>query len=455
MPTERLLNRRSFLGAAAFAGMRLAHAAVRRPNIILILADDLGYADVGFTGCKDIATPHIDSIAKSGVRFTNAYVSHPFCSPTRAGLMTGRYQQRFGHENNPRYDPKDATAGLPLGQITLPQVLAQAGYATGIVGKWHLGAIPEMHPLQRGFREQFGFIGGGHDYFKQGEPGEAREYWIPFERNGQAVVEKEYLTDALGREAEAFVRRHARDPFFLYLAFNAPHTPQQVTDKYLERCKGIADQRRRNYAAMISAMDDAIGRVLAAVAEARLDSETLIFFLSDNGGPTAVNGSSNDPFRGAKGQVYEGGIHVPFAARWKGRLGAGKEFSQPVIALDIFATAAALAGARLPADRKMDGVDLMPHLTGKSKQPPHEMLYWRTGGGASYAVRDARYKLVRIGQASELYDLDVDPGETTDVATSRKLVFDRLEAARQKWNAELVAPLFQSPQPAGKKAKKG
>jgi arylsulfatase A-like enzyme len=448
-----MLHRRAFLGA--LAASPFAFGAARRPNVIVILADDLGYADVGFTGCKDIPTPHIDSIAKGGVRFTNAYVSHPFCSPTRAGLMTGRYQQRFGHENNPRYDPKDATAGLPLNQITLPQTLAKAGYVTGIVGKWHLGAIPAMHPLQRGFEEQFGFIGGGHDYFKQGEPGDPREYFIPLQRNGKPQPEAEYLTDALGREAEAFVRRHARDPFFLYLAFNAPHTPQQVSDKYLDRVAGVADEKRRKYAAMVSAMDDAVGRVLGAVSESKLDGETLIFFFSDNGGPIGVNGSSNDPFRGGKGQVYEGGIRVPFAARWKGRLGAGKTFDHPVISLDIFATAVALAGAAMPADRKMDGVNLMPHLTGKSKQPPHERLYWRTGGGASYAVREGRYKLVRIGERSELYDLDTDPSETTDVAASRKLVFDRLEAERQKWNAELIAPLFQSPRPAAKKVKKG
>jgi arylsulfatase A-like enzyme len=434
-------------------GGPLVRAAARRPNIVVILADDMGYADVGFTGCKDIPTPHIDSIAKGGVRFTNAYVSHPFCSPTRAGLMTGRYQQRFGHENNPRYDTSDATAGLPLSEITMPQVLSQAGYATGIVGKWHLGATPAMHPLQRGFREQFGFIGGGHDYFKQSEAGEKREYLIPIERDGKPVPEKEYLTDALGREAAAFVGRHARDPFFLYLAFNSPHTPQQVTERYLDRFRGIADEKRRNYAAMMAAMDDAIGRVLGAVSENKLDNDTLIFFLSDNGGPVAVNGSSNDPYRGAKGQVYEGGIRVPFAARWKGRLPAGKDFNHPAISLDIFPTAAALAGAKMPAGRKIDGVDLMPHLTGKNKQPPHETLYWRTGGGASYAVREGRYKLVRIGETSEMYDLESDPGETTDVASSRKLVFDRLEAARQKWNGELVAPLFQSPRPAAKKAK--
>jgi len=445
----RLLTRRSlFHGAAA---LPLAAAPRPRPNVIVILADDLGYTDTGFTGAQDIPTPNIDRIARAGVRFTNAYVSHPFCSPTRAGLMTGRYQQRFGHENNPKYDPNDRVSGLPADQITLAQVLSEAGYATGIAGKWHLGATPEMHPLRRGFREQFGFIGGGHDYFKAGGVDETREYFIPFQRDGKPVAESEYLTDALSREAGAFVRRHSGNPFFLYLAYNAPHTPQQATEKYLGRFAGIQDPRRRNYAAMISAMDDGVGRLLDTIDELRLGAGTLIFFLSDNGGPVGINGSSNQPFRGAKGQLYEGGIRVPFAARWTGRLPAGKVYSEPVISLDIFPTAAALAGAKSPAGVKLDGVDLMPHLDGKATRPPHERLFWRTGGGVQYAVREGRYKLYRNADGAQLYDLEADPGESRDVAADHKDVFERLEGARQDWNKELKPPLFESPRPAGKK----
>ena len=444
-----LLTRRSLLHGAA--ALPLAAAPRPRPNVIVILADDLGYADVGFTGAKDIPTPNIDRIARAGVRFTNAYVSHPFCSPTRAGLMTGRYQQRFGHENNPRYDPNDRVSGLPVDQVALPRVLSEAGYATGIVGKWHLGAAPEMHPLRRGFREQFGFIGGGHEYFKAGGVDETREYFIPFQRDGKPVAESEYLTDALSCEAGAFVRRHARDPFFLYLAYNAPHTPQQVTEKYLGRFAGIQDPRRRNYAAMISAMDDGIGGLLDTIDELKLGADTLIFFLSDNGGPVGINGSSNQPFRGAKGTLYEGGIRVPFAARWTGRLAADKVYNEPVISLDIFPTAVALAGAKSPASVKLDGVDLMPHLTGKAKRPPHERLFWRTGGGVQYAVREGRYKLYRNQDGAQLYDLEADPGETRDVAADHKDVFERLERAREDWNKELKPPLFESPRPAGKK----
>src|SRR5439155_5961358 len=212
-------NRRDFLLAASGALTVCSRAAGRRPNIIVVLADDLGYADVGFQGAKDIPTPNLDRLAESGIRCTSGYVSHPFCSPTRAGLMTGRYQQRFGHENNPKYDPSDLVAGLPVTETTVAQVLRDAGYATGHVGKWHLGAAPQHHPLKRGFTESFGFLGGGHDYFKAQMSADAREYLIPIQRDGKPVEEKEYLTDAFSREACAFVRRHASDPFFLYLAF--------------------------------------------------------------------------------------------------------------------------------------------------------------------------------------------------------------------------------------------
>jgi arylsulfatase A-like enzyme len=432
--------------------LRNAFAAQRKPNVIIILADDMGYADVGFNGCRDFPTPNIDSIAEGGVRFSDGYVSHPFCSPTRSGLMTGRYQQRYGHENNPKYDPRDEISGLPTSEIALPQVIAQAGYVTGQVGKWHLGAAPKFHPLKRGFQEQFGFIGGGHDYFKQQMEGEAKEYLIPLERNGKPVAEKEYLTEAFSREAVAFIRRHAKDPFFLYLAYNCPHTPQQVSEKYLDRFRTIKDEKRRLYAAMNAALDEGVGNLLSTIHELKLDSDTLIFFLSDNGGPIGVNGSHNDPLRGGKGQVYEGGIRVPFAARWTGRLPAGKVFKQPVISLDILPTAVALAGGRLPTDRKIDGVDLMPHLLGKATRPPHERLFWRTGGGVAYGVREGRYKLVKIQGQTQLFDLESDIGETTDISAAKPDVLQRLDKAREDWNKELIPPIFESPR-AGQKQK--
>lgn len=443
------MRRRQFL--ATLPASRLL-AQSRRPNIVIILADDLGYADLGFQACKDIPTPHLDALAKSGVRFTNAYVSHPFCSPTRAGLLTGRYQQRFGHENNPRYDPTDPVLGLPLDQVTIADVLKSSGYATGIAGKWHLGATPKHHPLRRGFSEQFGFIGGGHDYFQNNLPGEKREYFIPIERNGDPVPEKDYLTDALSREACAFIRRHEKDPFLLYLAYNTPHTPLQPAEKYAARVAGIADETRRKYAAMVCALDDGVGQVMRTLRETGRDADTLVVFFSDNGGPVGVNGSSNAPLRDGKGTVYEGGIRVPFVMRWPGRLKPGV-VDTPVISLDVFPTAAALAGAPVP--KNLDGVDLMPFLTGKSKQPPHPVLHWRAGGGATWAIREGRYKLLqpRNGPMA-LYDLDKDIGETADIAESDPGLVRRLLASHEAWNRQLVPPLFESPQPAAKKKKK-
>ena len=449
------MNRRTFLKTTAATAAPLAAASLSRPNIIVILADDLGFADVGFQGCKDFSTPYIDRLARSGIRFTNACVSHPFCSPTRAGLMTGRYQHRFGHENNPKYDRNDQVAGLPTSEITIAQVLSDAGYVTGQIGKWHLGAAPKFHPLKRGFKEQFGFIGGGHDYFKaELDNPNAREYMIPIERDGNPVAETEYLTDAFSREACSFVGRHAKDPFFLYLAYNAPHTPLQAPKALLERVSAIEDPIRRSYAAMICSMDDGIGRLAAMLEVLKLENDTLIFFLSDNGGPTPVTHADNHPFRGVKGQVYEGGIHVPFVMKWPGQLPAGETYGSPIISLDIFSTAAAVAGARIPSDRPIDGVNLLPHIVGKGSTPPHDKLYWRTGGGQAFAVRQGNWKLVKIGNRTELYDLEADIAEGKDAASAKPEILKRLETARQSWNHDMIDPLFQSPEPSSPQEKK-
>jgi len=274
--------------------MRLAIAAVpltlttqyayAKPNILIIVGDDMGYGDISVQGCKDIPTPNIDSIAKNGVRCTNGYVSGPYCSPTRAGLMTGRYQQRFGHEFNPGPPPEGENVGLPLTETTLAQRMKEAGYTTGMVGKWHLGSARKFHPMSRGFQEYFGFLGGAHPYFlNQGDQPNN-----PVLRGFESANEKEYLTDAFAREATAFIDRHAKENWFLYLTFNAVHTPMNATDKYLARFKDVSDERRRTYCGMMSAMDDAIGAVLRKLDENRLTDNTLIFFVSDNGGPRST-----------------------------------------------------------------------------------------------------------------------------------------------------------------------
>ena len=432
-----------------------AEMRTARPNILVILADDLGYADVGFNGCKDIPTPNLDRLAKQGVRCTSGYVTHPFCSPTRAGLMAGRYQQRFGHENNPAWLPDSTLAGLPLSQTTLPQALKTAGYVTGCVGKWHLGAHPQFHPNRRGFDEYFGLLGGGHVYLPGAKGGV--EYQIPMNRNGQQEPLADYLTDVLGREASAFVQRHQGKPWFLYLAFNAPHTPLQVTDRQLGRVKHIADETRRNYAGLVVGLDDAVGRVLAVLRETRQADNTLVWFFSDNGGPVSVTHSNNSPLRGAKGQVFEGGIRVPFLVSWPGRLPQGKDYSQPVISLDVFPTAAALSGAEVPAKHALDGVNIVPYLTGERTGSPHDRLFWRAGGGARFAVREGDWKLVGgEGAPTQLFNLATDPGEGKDLAAEQPEVLARLRKAYDQWNRDNVPPLFQSPRAIRPKpAKKG
>ncbi len=427
----------------------------RPPSFVLIVADDLGYADVGFHGCRDIPTPNLDRLAASGVRCSHGYVSHSFCSPTRAGLLTGRYQQRFGHEMNPPYAPDNPAIGLPTNEVTIAAILRARGYVSGLVGKWHLGAAPPFHPLARGFDEVFGFLGGGHHYFPEKWTGET-EYTTPLIRNRQPVEEREYLTRALGREAAAFVERHRARPFFLYLAFNAPHTPMQAPAEVEERFRAISNPTRRTYAAMVAVMDEQIGRVLDALRRSGIESNTLVMFLSDNGGPTGVNASSNEPFRGAKGQVYEGGIRVPFVLAWPGRLPAGVVYEHPVSSLDLAPTMAALAGATMPTGRPMDGVNLMPYLLGERTDPPHAVLFWRQQGSRPWAIRAGPLKLLAsVGQGEpELYDLAADLGERRDLAAERPADVHALRAQWEAWNAQLVPPKWESPR-AGQPRREG
>lgn len=435
---------------ALLLAFAFAATAAEKPNILIIVADDLGYADVGFQGAKDIPTPHLDALAARSVRCTNGYVSHPYCSPTRAGLLTGRYQQRFGHENNPKWDPANPVLGLPLSQTTLPQVLASAGYKTGAVGKWHLGGHPQFHPLKRGFGEYYGVLGGGHTYLPGATKG--AEYNVSIDRNGTAEPHTKYLTEHFGDEAPGFIKRHAKEPWMLYLAFNAPHTPLQATEKYLERVQGIADEKRRTYGAMICAMDDAIGATLEAVKASGTEENTLVFFISDNGGPIAVNGSYNTPLAGAKGSVQEGGIRVPFLVSWPAKLPRGKDDTRPVIQLDFFATALAVTGAKLPDGVKLDGVNLIPFLTGEKTATPHEHLFWRTGAGQQLAVRAGDWKWMRRDGTKSLFNLAKDIGETTDLLAKEPEKAAELEKIALAWNAELVAPLFDNPRPNKKPA---
>jgi len=410
----------------------------KQPNIIVIISDDMGYADIGCHGCKDIKTPNIDSIAQNGIRFTNGYVSCPVCSPTRAGLATGRYQQRFGHEYNTGPPPGGLRkhVGLPLTEITIADVLKSAGYVTGAVGKWHLGLSPRFHPFKRGYDEFFGFLHGGHSYINPG-----LGTFNPILRGTKPVDEKEYLTDAFSREAVAFIECHHDEPFFLYLAYNAVHTPMQAPERYKDSFKHITNAKRRVYAGMLTAMDEGIGKVLAKLREFRLEEDTLLFFINDNGGPTQANGSCNEPLRGTKSTMFEGGIRVPFIVQWPRRLRGGLTYDHPVISLDILPTAAAVAQAKLPRDRKMDGVNLIPYLTGKKKTAPHDTLFWRTG--QNHAVRKGNWKLVKMGGKTALFDLTSDIGETRDLTAERPDVIKEIEKTYEQWNSQMVAPLWK------------
>ncbi len=412
-----------------------------RPNIVILLADDLGYADLGVQGCKDIPTPHLDALARGGVRCTSGYVSGPYCSPTRAGLLTGRYQTRFGHEFNP-----GGRNGLPTSETTLADRLRKAGYVTGLVGKWHLGAAPAQHPQKRGFDEFFGFLGGAHPYF----PGKG----APIFRGTTVFREMEYLTDAFAREAVSFIDRHREKPFFLYLAFNAVHTPMHATDDRLKKFASIGNSRRRTYAAMTRAMDDAVGAVLDKLRSAGLEKRTLVWFFSDNGGPTmpttTINGSINDPLRGSKRTTLEGGIRVPFLVRWPGRLPAGKVYAEPVIQLDVLPTSLAAAGVAVKPGWKLDGVDLLPYLGGKKEGKPHEALYWRLG--SQMAVRRGDWKLVRYDTTADgrkravtglrLYHLARDVGEKNDLSASEPERVKELQGRWDEWNRGNVAPAW-------------
>jgi arylsulfatase A-like enzyme len=414
----------------------------RRPNILVIVGDDMGYADVGFHGCTDIPTPHLDALAKSGTRCSSGYVSGPYCSPTRAGMLTGRYQTRFGHEFNPGNGPKQ---GLPLTQKTLADRLKAAGYRTALVGKWHLGSSPDHHPGQRGFDEFFGFLGGAHDYFRPNG----------ILRGTQPAGQQDtpYLTDTLARESVGFIERNKANPFFLYLAFNAVHTPLQADEPRLKKFASITDPRRRSYAAMMSAMDDAIGTVTAKLRDAGLDKNTLIFFFSDNGGPTmpgtTLNGSVNKPLRGSKRSTLEGGVRVPFLASWPGVIPASAVYDQPVIQLDILPTALAAAAVAPQPDWKVEGVNLLPHLQGKEITAPHQALHWRLG--KQMAIRQGDWKLVRHDLAAEggkgvsksrLYHLKDDIGETTDLSEKQPDKVRELQSAWDTWNKDNTPPLW-------------
>jgi arylsulfatase A-like enzyme len=421
-----------------------AARAAGKPNILLIYADDLGYGELGCYGFKEVPTPHIDSIAANGIRFTSGYVSAPLCSPSRAGLTTGRYQQRFGHENNAMAPGR----GLPLTETTLAQRLKALGYATMIVGKWHLGNDSGHLPMNRGFDEYFGVTGNPGSYFTPRGFLDSRVSPEP-----QEVKDKDfYTTDAFAARAAEWIGKHQGVPWFLYLPFNAVHAPHQATDKYLDRFAHIADSRRRQFDGMLSAMDDAVGVVLEKLRASNLEKDTLIFFISDNGAPGGREG--NGVLRGHKHTCWEGGTRLPWMMQWKGQLPAGKVEDRAVVQLDVMPTCVAAAGGTVDPAWKLDGVNLLPYLTGQNQDRPHPTLCWRIDG--MWAIRHGDLKLVH-GEAGsnppELFDLAVDVGEKNNLASQRPEQVDELKRLWDGWNSQMSSPSAPKDK-AAKKAKK-
>ncbi|MDT0551855.1 sulfatase-like hydrolase/transferase [Urechidicola vernalis] len=429
--------------------------AQKKPNLIIIMTDDMGWADVGFNGCKDIPTPNIDIIANEGVRFDEGYVSFPVCGPSRAGLLTGRYQDRFGFTTNPSIDPNNPIAGLPVEEETIAQVLRKAEYNSAIVGKWHMGTNAVFHPLERGFDYFYGFLSGGHNYYHDqliyNDLSDVTSKWgwykTKIKENHSVVETDDYLTDELSDAAVSYINKQARNDqhFMLYLAYNAPHTPLQATEKYLARFPNIKDKKRKTYAAMVSAVDDGVGRVLNALKEQGLDEETIIVFLSDNGG-AHNNASDNGPLRGLKGDLFEGGVRVPFAMRWKGNIPEGKTYKNAVSSLDIMATIVARNNIKINKERPLDGVDLVPFLTGNKKGNPHDVLFWRKWEQNAMAIRKGNLKLVKNIKDNhkdlELFDLSLDVSESNNSKVKVKQTSKELQKEWEQWNSELKDRVF-------------
>ena len=412
-----------------------------KPNIILFFSDDQGTLDLNCYGSKDLHTPHLDKLAERGVRFTRFYVAAPVCSPSRAALLTGRYTYRCGVSGNVSSRP--GGAGLPLEEVTIAEMLKQAGYATGLIGKWHLGTAKHSDPLAQGFDTFFGHKAGcidnySHFFYWSGPP--YHDLW----RDRKEIDEDgEYFTNMVVRESRNFIDKHKDEPFFLYVPFNIPHYPLQAPKQFRDRYKNLKEPRRA-YAAMISVLDDAVGRILAKVQEHNLSENTIVIFLSDHGHSTEercnFGGGNAGPYRGAKFSLLEGGLRVPCIMSWPGHLPKGQSRNQPCISIDIYPTIAELCRVNLPK-RKIDGNSLVPVLQNSKAKAPHDVLHWQLG--KSWAVRKGDWKLIVNGRDTSannkqlpspfLVDLSQDPGESRNLAKTNAAMVEDLTALHQAW----------------------
>lgn len=416
-------------------------AQEQKPNIVLILADDLGYADLSLTGSNQIQTPNIDGIAHNGIQFTQGYVSAPVCSPSRAGLLTGKNQVTFGYDNNlaenqPGFDP--VFAGLPVEQKTIADRLKEAGYATGLVGKWHLGSQEQFHPLYRGFDEFWGYLGGGHHYFKSEVAGKG--YLAPLISNYKEPQAITYLTDDKGDECLDFIRRHRDEPFFLFASFNAPHAPLQATEADLALFAHIEDPDRRTYLAMVHRLDQNVGKILNALQSEGLEENTIVVFLSDNGGPVDSNASLNAPFNGQKGILLEGGLRVPFLMKWPAKIPANSQYDQAVTSLDLMPTFLKAAGIPVQ-NEQLDGENLLPYVLGDKSEAPHPSLKWRFT--ISAGILENNWKLIRLpDRLPLLFDLSIDPSELENLSLKYPEITQELLKKLGDWDLGLPHPIF-------------
>jgi arylsulfatase A-like enzyme len=462
----------------------------RPPNILLIVMDDLGKSEISCYGSTTVKTPHLDQLATEGIRFTDCYVTAPVCAPSRAGILTGRYNERYGFEtqpmevypNNlpsywigkymvntgefvldakPRFPPEwqIQKQGLLPSEINLAEFLKMRHYSTACIGKWHLGFSKAQIPNNCGFDYQYGFYGAFSLYSeKRNDPGmvnyiqdsfSAKHQWnmgrketSAIRRDDKVINEKRYLTDAIKEEAISYMTIHQTDPFFLYVAFNAVHVPFQAPVGYFEKYGNISDKNKRVYYAMVSALDDAIGEIMDKLKSLGLENNTIVYVLSDNGGAAYTGATDNKPYKGGKLTMFEGGVNVPFFMKWKGILPEGEVYTNPVSSMDIFMTSAKLAECSLPDERIYDGVDLMPYLKGRKEGQPHDRFYWKADHIHAARVGDWKYlQSIRDGWI-ELYNLKEDRYEQIDLHTISRDELIKLQEIFAKWEKELMPPLW-------------
>ena len=483
---EAIHDKRKFLES-----IPKASPADSLPNIVLILADDLGMYDMSFYGGKNVETPYIDGIARAGVAFDQGYVAAPMCSASRAAILTGRYPQRFGFEfqmhdrylkNRLEYlgfkffistdiwqpRPMDKVPlkkdierqGLPPSEISIADLLKARGYATALIGKWHTGSNPANLPVSFGFDYQYGFFDAHSMYAPEGTKGitdqrikkdftdqynwkRGRKNTNGIFRNYERIEEKEHLTEAITRESINFIRQQKDGPFFLFAAYNAPHTPLQAPDEYVKLYKDEPDPVKRVYYAMIKQLDESIGRLLGELERLEILDNTLLIFLSDNGGATYTYTTENGSLRGGKITDFEGGTRVPFFISWPGKISAGSRFRHPVSAMDIYPTIAAAAGCPLPISRQIDGKDLQVYIHSDSIAP-HNELFWQRGN--TRAVRSGDWKVVWNAEFGDtlLFNIKDDPNETRDLFQLQKDLATDLIRIHDTWSATLNKPLWPS-----------